>query len=358
MLVDIGKVVVVDRVRKDYGNIEELAKDISENGLINPPVTTPDFRLIAGERRLRACKYLGMEQIEIRVMSVKDAEHQLRMEISENENRKEFTFSERIDWARRLEAIEKIKAEERQSTLNGKSLLTENFPEAKRGETRDIVAKESGFGSGKQYEKAKFVADNASEEVIKKLNEEKMSIHKAYIETKEKLKEETARANKMTESYNAVQAALVNTEQKEKIVEREKIVEVKVVDEEQTKYLKDQLFAVKKERDLIANELKKLEDHINSEQGQIERLKMQEEKLKLEGHIGMFDLQINIQKFIKENTPNVFLQGAIASNGVWEKAELMDSVVALEEFTRTLREIVQGEVKTTTNTNFVIDVTN
>uniref|UniRef100_UPI00164242F3 ParB N-terminal domain-containing protein n=1 Tax=Bacillus thuringiensis TaxID=1428 RepID=UPI00164242F3 len=57
MLIDIKKIKVSDRIRKEFGNIEELANDIKENGLINPPVVTPDHELIAGERRLRACKH-------------------------------------------------------------------------------------------------------------------------------------------------------------------------------------------------------------------------------------------------------------------------------------------------------------
>ena len=102
MLVDIGKIVVRDRIRKDFGDIEELAKDIKDNGLINPPVVTPDMELIAGERRLRAMMSLGYPQVEVRVMRVEDALHQLKLEISENENRKEFSFSEKMEWAERL----------------------------------------------------------------------------------------------------------------------------------------------------------------------------------------------------------------------------------------------------------------
>jgi ParB family transcriptional regulator, chromosome partitioning protein len=177
LLVEIDKIKVHDRIRKDFGNIEELAQDIKENGLINPPVVTPDLQLIAGERRLRACKQLGHQQIEVRVMSVNDYEHQLKLEISENENRKEFTFSERVDWARRLERIEKEKARERQGERTD---IQENFPECRRGQTRDIVAKQVGFGSGKQYEKAKYIAEHAGEELIRQLDEKAISIHAAY----------------------------------------------------------------------------------------------------------------------------------------------------------------------------------
>lgn len=52
MLLDIEKIKVSDRIRKDFGNLQELADDIEENGLINPPVITPDtYELIVGERR-------------------------------------------------------------------------------------------------------------------------------------------------------------------------------------------------------------------------------------------------------------------------------------------------------------------
>ena len=82
MLIDINKVTVGKRIRKDYGDITSLADDIEDRGLINPPVVTPDYELIAGERRLKAMKKLDYRQIEVRVMSVEDYEHQLKIEIS------------------------------------------------------------------------------------------------------------------------------------------------------------------------------------------------------------------------------------------------------------------------------------
>jgi ParB family transcriptional regulator, chromosome partitioning protein len=119
------------------------------------------------------------------------------MEISENENRKEFTFSERVDWARRLERIEKARAEERKKAtqFGTKGTDQENFPEPDRGQTRDIVAEKSGFGSGKQYEKAKYIADHADPEIIARLDDGEISIHRAYQETKRKLEEAERRAS-------------------------------------------------------------------------------------------------------------------------------------------------------------------
>ncbi len=138
-------------------------------------------------------------------MTVRDYEHQLRMEISENENRKEFTFSERVDWARRLERVERVRAKERQSVLNGKSELTEKFPGATKGESRDIVAEQSGFGSGKQYEKAKYIADHAGPEIIAQLDDAEISIHRAYTETKRKLAEKEAEVQRLTSELEGAQ---------------------------------------------------------------------------------------------------------------------------------------------------------
>lgn len=105
MIVDIDKIVVRDkRIRKDFGDIEELAADIKANGLINPPTINKGYVLLAGERRLRACKSLGWTQIEVHMLDTKDEAHDLEIEISENESRKDFTRSERMDlYTRRVE---------------------------------------------------------------------------------------------------------------------------------------------------------------------------------------------------------------------------------------------------------------
>lgn len=180
MLVDIEKIKVGDRIRKDMGNLKELSEDIAKNGLINPPVVTPTYELIAGERRLQAMKELGYKQVEVRVMTVESAEHKLNLEINENENRKDFNKSERIEYARQLERIERVKAKERQGNRNDLN-ITQNFGGS---ETDDIVAKKLDIGSGEQYRKEKYIADNADPETLDQWNKEEISTHKAYQKIK------------------------------------------------------------------------------------------------------------------------------------------------------------------------------
>lgn len=68
--------------------------------------------------------------------------------------------------------MERVKAKERQAIVGSQNLglEVENFPPLETAKTRDIVADASGFGSGKQYEKAKYIADHAAPEVIAQLD--------------------------------------------------------------------------------------------------------------------------------------------------------------------------------------------
>lgn len=188
MLINIEKIKIKDRIRKDFGNIQELADDIKENGLINPPVITPDtYELITGERRIRAMKLLGYKQVEVRPMAVKDAEHQLNLEISENEARKDFSKSERIDYARRLERIESLKAEKRMRA--GKFDPRQISDKGKR--TDEIVSEKIGIGSRDTYRKEKYIVDNQtslSPEEFANWDEGKLSTNKAFMKIKDEKK--------------------------------------------------------------------------------------------------------------------------------------------------------------------------
>lgn len=214
MLIDIEEIKITDRIRKDFGDILELADDIQENGLINPPVVTPEYELIAGERRLRAMKQLGYKQVEVRVMSVKDAEHQLNLEISENETRKDFSKKERIDYAKRLERIEKVKAEIRSGMRTD---LCENFPTGGVGRTTDIVASKLGIGSGKQYEKEKYIVDNADTKTLEQWDNQEISTNKAYL----KIKADKEKAEQKVKSLEKEKAGL--EKQNKELIELQKL---------------------------------------------------------------------------------------------------------------------------------------
>lgn len=272
MLVDIEKIRVEDRIRKDLGDISELAKDIEQNGLINPPTVTPDLVLIAGERRLAACKLLGWQQIEVKVMEVRDYEHQLRLEISENENRKDFTLAERLDWARRLEQVERLKARERQGERTDLN-IRENFPGSETGRARDKVAEAVGLGSGRQYEKAKYIQEH-DPEALERIDSGESSIHREYQRLRAELEQKDERILKLQQALEEELKKPPNVIQVEKMPDgvRDQLIK----QDKQIKELRAELEALREKR----GDVSELETRKREMQQELADLIEQQRKLK------------------------------------------------------------------------------
>jgi ParB family chromosome partitioning protein len=64
----IADIIIGKRHRRDKGGIEALAASIPDIGLINAITIDEDGWLLAGARRLTACKLLGLQQVEVRTM--------------------------------------------------------------------------------------------------------------------------------------------------------------------------------------------------------------------------------------------------------------------------------------------------
>jgi DNA modification methylase/ParB-like chromosome segregation protein Spo0J len=102
----LSQVIVEGRVRKDMGDIDELCNSIREVGLIQPIVLTRDYRLVAGERRLRALRKLSVPMlIHARTFIYNDEVDDVKLkaiECEENLKRKQFTWQEEILAKKRL----------------------------------------------------------------------------------------------------------------------------------------------------------------------------------------------------------------------------------------------------------------
>lgn len=170
--VAIEHVVVGERFRKDFGDLQALADSIKEIGLLQPIGIDAGYRLVFGERRLRACKLLGRSTIPVRFVNLDSL---LKGEHAENEFRKDFTVSERVEIGKALEVELAAKAEQRMKA--GAANPKENFPEG--GQTRDIAAKAAGFGNGKTYEQAKAVVAAGAPELIEAVDKGEASVSAA-----------------------------------------------------------------------------------------------------------------------------------------------------------------------------------
>ncbi len=69
----IDQIQVGFRYRKDLGDLRTLADSIAEVGLLHPVVVTPEGRLIAGQRRLEACRQLGLTEVPVTVVDLYQA---------------------------------------------------------------------------------------------------------------------------------------------------------------------------------------------------------------------------------------------------------------------------------------------
>jgi ParB/RepB/Spo0J family partition protein len=131
--VAINTIKIGQRHRRDLGDIDALARSIKDIGeLMHPIVIRSDGTLIAGARRLEACKQLGWTDIPVTVIDLK---HIVRGEFAENAHRKDFTLSEAVAIKRALEPLERAAAKKRM--LAGRPL--ENFSKG-NGRALDKVA--------------------------------------------------------------------------------------------------------------------------------------------------------------------------------------------------------------------------
>lgn len=204
MRVGIENIKVAERIRKLTAGVDALAADIQRNGLINPITVmamdgSAGYQLLAGLRRLRAAQALGWEQIEVTVVSPKDAEAALNIEYSENVQREAFTYSEKMDYARLIAEIEKARARERMS-YGGQG--KDHGPDLGDGQRRDIIGGKIGM-SGKQYERARYIANHAPQEVIEELDRGERTIRGTYDEIRAKVKKEQAEAASAEPSIQA-----------------------------------------------------------------------------------------------------------------------------------------------------------
>jgi len=96
----------LSRIRKDVGDISALENSIHRVGLLNPIVIDEKNRLVAGYRRLTACRNLGWQEIEVTIVNFDgDVLKMLDAEADENLFRKDFTPDEIISIEKRREEI-------------------------------------------------------------------------------------------------------------------------------------------------------------------------------------------------------------------------------------------------------------
>ncbi len=154
----IDAIQVGFRYRKDLGDLWSLADSIGEVGLLHPVVVTPEGRLIAGQRRLEACRSLGWIDVPVTVVDLLQA---ARGEAHENLARKDLLPSEIVALKRAIEPLERKEARQRQGVRTDLGQ-----PEAEvecQGDARDKIARYLGVGRT-TIDRAEAVLEAAEED--------------------------------------------------------------------------------------------------------------------------------------------------------------------------------------------------
>jgi len=216
--ISIQDVCIKNRIRKNLGDIKSLAENIKILGLLSPIIINENNELLAGERRLEACKLLGWSDVDAIIINTLDKEHNISVEICENVNRQDFSMEELVNAGIELERIESIKADERMKS--GKADPTKNSSEG--GETRQIVAKKIGI-SFDTYRKNKYIVEHKdllSPGEYADWNNRLISTNKAYNiikkqlenptqeETQKKLEDYSKKINKLKNENKTLAARL------------------------------------------------------------------------------------------------------------------------------------------------------
>jgi len=124
MEIEISKVLVANRDRKDFGDILELAESLKRFGQIQPVLVRPyalqpgkEWQLIAGERRLRAAIAAGWSTVEAVTRDDCDDFTLKLLELEENIQRKALLWSEEIS---AKEELDRLKRQQHGSMSSGR----------------------------------------------------------------------------------------------------------------------------------------------------------------------------------------------------------------------------------------------
>lgn len=107
--VKLDTIIVENRAREDYGDIEELIESIKDHGVIQPITLDSNLKLLAGGRRFQASSLLGLPTIPAVIREYVDEVDSMEIELIENIHRKDFTWVERARLTKKIDQLYKDK---------------------------------------------------------------------------------------------------------------------------------------------------------------------------------------------------------------------------------------------------------
>lgn len=106
MKVKINEIKIGPRIRQDIGDLSPLKESIRTIGLIQPIIVNSKKELVSGFRRLEACRQLGWESIEVKMIEIdEDTLKKLDVEYHENLGRLHLSPQEQQKYSKTREEL-------------------------------------------------------------------------------------------------------------------------------------------------------------------------------------------------------------------------------------------------------------
>lgn len=157
---------------KIYGyneDVSDLIEKIKRSGQVHTLVVNSEGVILAGHRRLKACKELGIKEVDVEVRDFETPEQEIEYIIDNNATREKTNEQKAREAIELKEAISALAKKRRNSKLKlgtsdvPKLAQRQNIPDVpnlaqpenqEQGKTRDILAKKVGFKSGQEVDRA------------------------------------------------------------------------------------------------------------------------------------------------------------------------------------------------------------
>lgn len=385
-MIDIDKLLSHPRNHEFFDDIEgskweDFKQSVVRRGIVESIVVTQDLMIVSGHQRTKACRELGILAIPCRITHYPDIDPQTKNSkedqiledlICTNIMQRGVGNVNPMKLARCIVELERIYEIEhggdRGNQHSRKEAKSNNFTLAK---TQEDIAQELGITKQQlhNYKKlltlipelqymveeqdlkattATLIAKKLKKEEQKKLLEE-VGIDQLSEMTQREVSKQIEKYIKEIDEIKEEKKALLDTI--ESLKEQNPIIET-IEKEFIPGHLTDELTTLREQIKEITEEKINLEEYIKSDEYEIlsnerkeELLKQQERLTKTKAHIDAFELKIKINSFIKEASPDIYLQGAMSILDQSVKKDMLEALAALKIYCVNLENVLYGNIR-------------
>lgn len=344
----------------DGESYKQFKKSIKEDGVLTPLLVSPDMTVISGHQRLKACEDLGIGKVPVIIREdLEDEDDKLRKLLASNFGRMKNDPKKQRKVA--VQYVELVGLRDGEKLSDNHKALTQSEIAKQLGVSvptlNEMLAIERKLTPEiKELLDNGIITKTSASKIWTKLSEEEQ-VELLEELGRSKLQEMTQR---QTENYIRERESLKKendtlrqqlTEQKSR---KDKVaipdhIEYKI-QELESKHKEEQI-TNQKLQDMV-NKLNKekraLEDTINSDDYQLDKLKKEEEILKYKAHVSMFETQIIMQKFIDDFAPVMHKQISMAVVDRNVRKEMIETTKSLEGIV----DFMKNELKLNNQNNY------